>query len=294
MNTTKLHKSGDIHLSMVTRVLKEVKNQIDSFTVFDKENEYKDGDLVTTADYAAQQLYTTMIWDFTTDAGILAEEEWLYKLPKNWENILYTIDPVDGTKALVRRQSDGIGTLMGVVDTEQNKIVWWYVWDVMTGEIYYSHPDSDRVYRTHIDTWSTHIPLLYQPRTVKRIQMLDDIRHFPKWLQDATESDWYWQSLWITNGSIWTNMARLWKGEVDAVLLKAWITQPRDRVPCAWISDAMWYTTIQIDKDNTMNPLDIDKSRELKAMKVPYQLIVHQKELADVLSMLENHWFTLK
>jgi fructose-1,6-bisphosphatase/inositol monophosphatase family enzyme len=59
---------------MVTRVIKEVKNQIGTFTTYDKQNDYKDDDLVTTADYEAQQLYTTMIGDVRSDAGIVAEE----------------------------------------------------------------------------------------------------------------------------------------------------------------------------------------------------------------------------
>lgn len=298
MPTLPTNSLGDIHIWMVTSVLKTVKNDIISFRnnlkTFDKENDYKDGDIVTTADYAAQQLYTSMIGDVRSDAGIVAEEHWLRKDPSNEDTLLYTIDPVDGTKALVRQQSDGIGTLLWVVDNAKNQIIAAYVGDIMTEEIYYYHPGTTDVYRMNLYDSDMKTQLLYQPRNKKRIQMLDDIRHFPVWLQKATEKGWYWDSIWITNGSIGTNMARLWKWEVDAVLLKAWVAQPRDRVPCAGISDAMWYSTIQIEKDNTIKQLDMNQSWELQAMKVPYQLIVHKDELIDVLSMLENHWFTLK
>ncbi len=298
MPTIPTNTLWDIHIGMVTRVLKTVKNQIISFRTwletFDKQNDYKDDDVVTTADYEAQQLYTSMIGDVRSDAGIVAEEHWLRKDPCNQDTLLYTIDPVDGTKALVRKQSDGIGTLLWVVDTAKNQIVAAYVGDIMTEEIYYYHPGTSDVYRMNLYDSDIKTQLLYQPRIKKRIQMLDDIRHFPVWLQNATESTGYWDSIWITNGSIGTNMARLWKGEVDAVLLKAWRVQPRDRVPCAGISDVMWYTNIHISKDNHMKPVDMDKSWSLEAIVAPYQLIIHKNELADVLSMLETHWFTLK
>jgi hypothetical protein len=37
-----------------------------------------------------------------------------------------------------------------------------------------------------------------------------------------------------------------------------------------------------------MKSLDMDETWELNAMDVPYQLIVHKQELADVLTMLQN------
>lgn len=294
MSTIPHTNLGAAHLAMVTSVIKDVKNQIWSFTTYDKHNDFKDDDLVTTADYAAQQLYTTMIWEMRPGAGIVAEEHWLRKHPSNEDTLLYTIDPVDGTKALVRKQSDGIGTLLWVVDTAKNNIIAAYVWDIMTEEIYYYHPGTTDVYRTNLYDLDMKTQLLYNPRDKKRIQMLDDIRSFPQWLQKATERHKYRDSIGITNGSIGTNMARLWKGEVDAVLLKSWIEQPRDRVPCAGISNAMWYDNISLYDDNTMKVIPMNDTWSLHAIHVPYQLIVHKQEIADVLSLLENHWFTLQ
>lgn len=298
MPTLPLHNLWDIHLWMVTRVLKTVKNEIISSSTwlqtFDKHNEYKDDDVVTTADYAAQQLYTTMIGDVRSDAGIVAEEHWLRKNPQGEDTLLYTIDPVDGTKALVRKQSDGIWTLLWVVDTAKKEIIAAYVWDIMTDEIYYYHPWTTDVYRMNLYDTDMKTKLMYQPRHKKRIQMLDDIRRFPVGIQTATERWWYRDSLGITNGSIWTNMARLWKGEVDAMVLKSWMSQPWDRVPCAGISNVMWYTSIQLHDDNTMKHVPLQQSRKLEAMQVPYQLIIHQQELADVLTALQDNWFRLQ
>ena len=41
--------------------------------------------------------------------------------------------------------------------------------------------------------------------------MLDDVRQFPKWADDITQSDGYRDSIGTSNGSIGTNMAKLRK-----------------------------------------------------------------------------------
>lgn len=270
-----------IHKEMVARAMREVRKQIWNFTIYDKENENKEGDLVTTADYAAQQIYTNMMAECTPNAGIVAEENGLKKDPINGETIIYTIDPVDGTKALVRRQSDGIGTLLGVVDSTHKQIIASYIWDIMTNELYYYRPWSDVVHRLNIANPEQNSILSYQNRIKKRILTLDDVRKFPKWTDNITQSNGYRDSIGTSNGSIGTNMAKLRKWEVDAVLLKPWVEHPRDRVPCAGISHKLWYLNIYI-QDNIFQVLDMNESRYLTSTKVPHQLIVHKSELESV------------
>lgn len=131
---------GIVNKEMVARAMAEIARQIGSFEVKDKQNEHKADDLVTSADYAAQKIYVKLIDECTPNAGIIAEENGLRRHPKNGESIVYTIDPVDGTKALVRKQSDGIGSLFGVVDSIRKEIIASYVGDIMTQEIYYFRP----------------------------------------------------------------------------------------------------------------------------------------------------------
>lgn len=278
-----------IHKEIVSRAMREIRNQIGKFTTYDKEVDYKEGaDLVTTADYAAQQIYTDMIDECTPNAGIVAEENGLLKSPSNGETISYTIDPVDGTKALVRKQSDGIGTLFGVVDTASNDIIWSYVWDVMTQELYYYRPWSDKVHRLSLEDPTKNSILSYQNRDIKRILTLDDIRKYPERVDKITTPWWYRDNIGVSNGSIGTNMARLWKCEVDAVLLKSWTAMPWDRIPCAGISKRLWYLSICVYDDNTLEVKDMDNNRSLDAMKVPYQIIAHKDELKSILSILDK------
>ncbi len=277
-----------VHKEMVKRAVTEIRTQIGLFTVFNKESDYKDDDLVTTADYEAQKVYADMIAQCTPNAGVVAEENGLLIEPQEWESMIYTADPVDGTKALVRMQSDGIGSLLSVVDRIKKEIIGSYVADVMTWEMYYYRPGSDKVHRINIDNPTQHSLLEYKARDKKRILTLDDIRKFPQWAEVVTRPAQYRHSHAVSNGSIGTNMAKLWKWEVDAVLLKSGTEQPWDRVPCAGISNKLWYVDVQIHDNRHVDVVEMNDSRALHALKVPYQLIVHREELADVLSALDE------
>lgn len=86
-----------------------IRNQLDSFSYTAKENEKKIGDQVTSADYAAQKAIVDMIVKCFPEAGIIAEEDNLQKeCTHPTEKLYFTIDPLDGTRAYVRMQSDGI------------------------------------------------------------------------------------------------------------------------------------------------------------------------------------------
>lgn len=254
----------------------EIANQIGSFVTKEKMNEHKADDLVTSADYAAQKIYVKLIEETTPQAGIVAEENGLKRDPQGWESLVYTIDPVDGTKALVRTQSDGIGTLLGVVDTTKQEIIAAYVGDIMTQELYYYRPDGGSVHRINLRFPEKATDLAYTPKTHKRLLMLDDIRSFPLRAQQLTEKNWYYNSIGIYNGSIGINMARLRKGEVDAALLKWGVSYPRDRVPVAGISGRLWFDLIEIKAGKIMDILPIQKTMSLDTQNFWTMLIVHK------------------
>lgn len=277
---------GIINKEMVSRALAQIVREIWLFEINTKANKYKADDLVTSADYAAQQIYVNLIQECTPNAGIIAEEHGLKKEPTHGEMIWYTIDPVDGTKALVRRQSDGIGTLFGVIDSLKNKVIASYIGDVMTQEIYYFRPWSDKVHRLNLRFPEKTNLLTYADKPKQRLLLLDDIRTFPEWAQQLTERWWYFDSMGISNGSIGTNMARLWKGEVDAVLLKGWINHPWDRVPCAGISGKMGYIVIEIKDNRIIRIVNAWDSRSMDSVVVPDRLIVHESKKDAILAKL--------
>lgn len=276
-------------LQAVKSAIQEIQKQSNGFEVWNKENESKSNDYVTSADYAAQQIYTTMIAKYNSDAGIIAEENGLRQEPQNGSNIYYTIDPLDGTSAFVRKQSDGIWTLFGKIDKWTNKIIAAYIWDVMTGEIYYYDKNSNDVIRSNIRQNYQNQILKYQNRTKKRLLSLDDIRELPEWADKITKPQWYRDSIWVSNGSIGTNMAKLRKWEVDAVLLKSWYRHPRDEVPYIWIWWIMWYTSINIQENWEVSHItNLDEDMTINSRQIEYQLIVHKEELDDVLRQIHE------
>ena len=274
-------------LQAVKNVIKEIQKQSSGFMTYDKPSDYKQDDHVTSADYAAQQIYTTMLAKYSPDAGIIAEENWLRQEPSNESNIYYTIDPLDGTNAFVRKQSDGIGTLFAKIDVTRKQIIAAYIWDAMTGEIYYYHENIDKVIRSNLRSNYQDQILSYQTRIKKRILSLDDIREFPERADRITKPKWYRDNMWVSNGSIGTNMAKLRKWEVDAILLKPWIRHPRDESPCIWISAKMWYVSIYIDDGKISEVVDMKDDITINSRNMPYQLIVHQEELAEVLNLFK-------
>src|SRR6185503_21353335 len=56
-----------------------------------------------------------------------------------------TVDPLDGTKAFIRRQSQGVGTMVALVD--DGRVQSAYIGDVNTQEIYGFRPASSSVHR---------------------------------------------------------------------------------------------------------------------------------------------------
>ena len=78
-----------------------------NFVATEKES-YKAGqDFVTTADREAQQIYLRTLSETFPTYGVIAEEDNLRTdcLEKD-EDIYFTIDPLDGTKAFMRRRRD--------------------------------------------------------------------------------------------------------------------------------------------------------------------------------------------
>ncbi|MBI3420512.1 MAG: hypothetical protein HY006_00425 [Candidatus Sungbacteria bacterium] len=72
-----------------------------SLEVNEKETTGKKKDFVTSADLAAQEVYVNLLSCFS-DYGIVAEEQNLFTEPKRGCGLRISIDPVDGTKALIR------------------------------------------------------------------------------------------------------------------------------------------------------------------------------------------------
>ena len=207
-------------------------------------------DYVTEADIAAQQEYARVLQTVFPTFGIVAEEEGLAVPCTNEEyDIWFTIDPLDGTKAYVRGQSHGIGTMISLVC--DGEIIAAYVGDVMTGEIYGYAPDTHGVQRiddAYFETLSIDPdrPLLKQ-YVVLRDHPMQAHSAFVRAMAGFTPGEpMRFRDVNIESGSIGIHMARLWKGEVGAMVLKAGRHTPWDLAPVLGISRKMGFRFIPL------------------------------------------------
>jgi hypothetical protein len=91
---------------------------------------------------------------------------------------------------------------------------------------------------------------------------------------------WFFDSIGVVNGSIGTNVARLWKNEVSGFLWRAGNPTPRDWVPVVGISQALWYTFLWFDmQKNTRLPYE--KIRALDHSVVLSETLIIHSSLVD-------------
>lgn len=277
------HNYGVIMKEMASRAVKIIRSQMSSFTTAEKSNEHKMDDLVTSADYAAQEMIVRMIKEQFPFAGIVAEEKGFDIQPTATPNVWFTIDPLDGTKAFVRKQSDGIGCLIGMV--VEGDVVGAIVADIMTEETYYFRPGSLKVHRIS----STRNELLvFQQKEKLRVLLLDDPRLYSQTVQRLTDpTHGLFDSIGVSNGSVGTNLAKIYKGEVQAFITKPVFSNPWDWVPTTAIARKMGYEFYELE-GNTLLPTIYEKPVDFHPQQVGEIICIHKEDLPRLKQHLQS------
>lgn len=261
----------------VRRAIKAVRRQLLTFET--KAKLGKTGamdDLVTTADLAAQEIYVRMAKECFPGVGIIAEENNL-KTKSIYPGYFLTFDGVDGTKALARKQSHGIGTMVAMVINK--KIVSAYVGDVMTEEIFGYRPESDKVHRIYDYELSEELTMQYGSPANKNILLRNKPARLSLLAYCIVEQ---FKDIEIMNGSIGTMMARLWKGEVGAVILNPSIETPWDQCPITGITEKLGYRFYEIHCEAPiLRPANMTPSRKN---------IERNRELLVISPSMIEHW----
>jgi fructose-1,6-bisphosphatase/inositol monophosphatase family enzyme len=212
-------------------------------------------DVVTSADKKAQDIYIRAFRECFPDCGIIGEEDSLMIAPQNGCLAYFTVDPLDGTKAYVRRQSHGVSSMVALVNGS-GVVISAYIGDVNTDEVYGYRPDSKKVFRiTRQDSFEElrgELHTAHARPSLDRIQCL---------LRDPLEKySWCSKSLVgmcknyeVMGSSIGTWMARLWKNEVSAVLIQPGWETPWDSTPVIGISKVLGY--VYLRPVNTYNSI---------------------------------------
>ncbi len=240
------HAVGRILKEAVRRACVAIRNERDRFESQSKLH-YSGtmDDVVTSADLKAQEIYERTFRECFPDCGIIAEERGLVVAPRNGCTAYFTVDPLDGTKAYVRRQSHGISTMVALVDC--GRVIAAYVGDVNAEEVYGFRPGSDFVHRiTRLDAFERLNDVEALKRSVFETTAL--LRHPLEEHASQTQAMIKrFRTHEVMGSSIGTWSARLWKGEVGALVLKPGYETPWDDTPVAGISRKLGFEYLRFE-----------------------------------------------
>lgn len=270
---------------MVRRAIEAIRAQRFLFEAQEKQTPGKDKDFVTSADKAAQAIYVKLIRECFPTFGIVAEEDSLTVPCDDSVDLTFSVDPLDGTKAYMRRQSHGIGTMIAL--RHVNAIIGAYVGDVMTQEIFGFRPGSTKVHR--ISEYGRAEQLIVDPErplATQYVLLRDPPRdHTPavRQLVDAPCHGGLFTNMEVSGGSIGVMFARLWKGEVGGIVLRPGRANPWDEWPIIGISRMMGFVFLDgqfTDYSPPVSTATIDRRHEV--------LLIHRSRLGEFLRWKES------
>ncbi len=266
----------------VIRAIEEINQKRFDFEAKQKVVDYKkEEDFVTSADISAQHIYTQIFKESFPDYGIIGEEDNLRKEPGEL-GLWFTVDPLDGTKAFIRKQSHGVATMVALVKNKEIIGVW--IGDVFTKELYYYRPKSDKVHRLINYKFPQRLGILVKKPLKNQVVVLrTHPRNYSKVIERMTLPGELFKDINIDSGSIGTMFGRLWKGEVGALILQEGKATPWDRTPIIGISKKLGFQFLSRKKDDfiVFNP---DISMEM--IEMDEHIVVHEKNVPDVID-----WF---
>lgn len=237
-------------------------------------------DHVTEADRDAQALYLNAFRDRFPDVGIIAEEDELFIEPSGDEDIILTLDPLDGTNAFVRGQSHGIATMVGML--VDGKLAGGWVGDVMTGEIFAADPGGEGAYVTG-PNWGKR-PLAPKKSYPLRDQYLL-FRHQPEQagpdfraLAAHGDDDRLYKDMLIDTGSVGVHCARLWNGEIGGFLVEPTMFTPWDNTPCDAISERLGIVPYEVSEDMWFTPSRYEPVLEKRRTTLPILHVPGRRE----------------
>lgn len=272
---------GIVMKEMVRRAIEVIRAERFLFEAQQKESYKKDKeDFVTSADKAAQKVYVKLIRKCFPTYGVVAEEDEL-SIPSTHpdHDIYFTVDPLDGTKAFMRRQSHGIGTMISLV--ADGEVIAAYVGDIMTQEIFGYRPDSPRVWRISEYGKAEELAISNaKPLKERHILLREPSGAYSPRVRSLVE-DGAFQSYEIATGSIGVMFARLWKDEIAALVLQPGHETPWDLNPIVGISKRLDFVFARISSDGK---LDVRGPEPIKEMETwnHETLVVHRDRLGDL------------
>ena len=245
-------------------------------------------DLVTDADFAAQEIFVRKITECFPGYGLVAEEKGLkLECTIPGENLFFTVDPLDGTKAFGRRQSSGFGPMLALCNGEE--VISAFVGDAMTGELYYFRPGSERAHRLNFRDMSCEqlVVNTETPLEEQYVLIRDNPLELPGFIRNVAQSRKHgglFKEIEVQGGGIGTGMARLWKGEIGGYVIKSGPGEAWDLMPVLGLSKQLGFIWMTFEERwRKWTQRDIKASMERTEFNEP-TIIIHHSRYAEFLA----------
>ncbi len=277
------HHVGLVMREAVRQAIIEIRNQRFTFSSEVKFVSYKkEQDLVTSADFAAQNIFLKIIKENFPKAGIVAEEDFACKCTDPDHDYYFTIDPLDGTKAYGRRQSHAIATMISFIF--DGEICGATIGDVMTQEIFHTRPGSSKVHRISEFQTAEILKHIKKPLKDQYLQLRQDPRSYSTFAQLVTSPSCEikpFSGIEVMGGSIGFMFARLWKGEIGGLLLEPGKQSPWDAMPVVGISQKLGYIFLKVPPHPSYEIMDYKASDKIQ--KFDHEtLVIHKSNLREL------------
>lgn len=286
---------GQRMIKMAQKAIKIIRQESEEMIVEDKTG--YDGakwDCVTNADRKAQEMYLGEIREHFPTFGVIAEEKEL-TIPCTDPDVdvYFTIDPLDGTKAYARKQSHGVGTMIGLVCNDN--IVAVVIGDANTGEIYSYANEADhcQVDRHRFNYIEALGPDTKRPLRHQYAFLLENPRVQPKLVREMIEhypaEGGLFKDFEIGGGSIGLRFARLWKGEVGALFISPTYDTPWDLMPVLGISQRLGFNFFRFDEElNSYVEYEHELIRKI-TKRDDNILVIHNTHVAEMKNWIRNN-----
>lgn len=275
----------------VRRAIVAIRAQRFTFETRTKESRvHPEGDFVTTADQAAQRVFVTLLNNWFPEFGIVAEEEGL-RVPCTHphHDLWFTVDPLDGTRAFMRRQSHGIGTMVSLIC--DGEVIGACVGDVMTSEIYAARPDDSTVHRISEFGIAESLEIDAERPLSEQFLLVGEHGQPRSHLLLAMVGGQppLFSGVETTTGSIGIGIARLWKSEVGAAVFGPFARgTPWDIYPIIGLSERLGFRFFSLPRRGGLTRWEPVIRRD--GTPVPHEVMVlHHSRVDELEAWLQIH-----
>jgi fructose-1,6-bisphosphatase/inositol monophosphatase family enzyme len=209
------------------------------FEVREKFSANKQFDQVTELEYKAQALIVETIEHYFPHSGIIAEEDEHSKLAN--DGLMWFVDPVDGTKELIRGGNE-ISCMIGVV--YKGVVIASLIGNPFTGEIYVLQARDGKVIRYRGEESPIEIELSFcKPPRKKAIFSFEDPRDkaISQIAHLSDPENGFFGTHLVFTGSYGTGAMKAASNQVTGFITKANNINPWDEIPALGILAKLGY-----------------------------------------------------